>query len=253
TSVHSGLTNYILLRWCGAHTTAAPPYPSPYASICMWLGLLSFLHASQLDLHCGLESTCIMNAYLQRADDFIQQQIYKYEQKLQGRDYAQMNGSQPQGQSGRRAQTFNTIPAQGPPAPKGWSQEFDHRSQRWYYREYSTGRSQWEPPSMLQHRRGHSQTFSEHHRPQEYSSRDQEMAERMQAEEYSRGRSSTQSSKPQSGHLSVPQPPPQQQRPTSASPHPSVSGQLPPGSYYDTRTGRVVTNMFPPDHPMNAH
>lgn len=192
-----------------------------------------------------------MNAYLQRADDFIQQQIYKYEQKLQGRDYAQMNGSHPQYHNGQRAQTFNSIPAQGPPAPKGWSQEFDHQSQRWYYREHATGRSQWAPPSMLQHRRGHSQTFSEHHRPHAYQNRDQEMAQRLQAEEYGRGRSSTQSSRPGSGgQLGVPPP---QQRPTSTSPHPSVTGQLPPGSYYDTKTGRVVSNMFPPDHPMNAH
>jgi hypothetical protein len=181
-----------------------------------------------------------MNAYLQRADDFIQQQIYKCEQKLNGRDYAQMNASQtPQYNHGQRAQTFNTMPAQGPPAPKGWSQEFDQQSQRWFYLEHASGRSQWEPPSMFEHRRGHSNTFSEHHPPPGY---------RNSQENYGRGRSSTQSSRPQSGHLGVPQ---QQQRPNSASPHPSVTGQLPPGSYYDTKTGQVVSNMFPPDHPMN--
>lgn len=182
-----------------------------------------------------------MNAYLQRADDFIQQQIYKCEQKLNGRDYAQMNGSQPQYHQGQRAQTFNTMPAQGPPAPKGWSQEFDQHSQRWFYLEHATGRSQWQPPSMFEHRRGHSSTFSEQHRPQGY---------RSSQDDFARGRSSTQSSRPQSGggHLNPPQ---QQQRPNSTSPHPSVTGQLPPGSYYDTKTGQVVSNMFPPDHPMN--
>jgi hypothetical protein len=32
-----------------------------------------------------------MNAYLQRADDFILQQMYRFEQKKQGRDYREMH------------------------------------------------------------------------------------------------------------------------------------------------------------------
>jgi hypothetical protein len=194
-----------------------------------------------------------MNAYLQRADEFIQQQIYKYEQKRQGRDYREMH-SQPRRKQQRpsRAQTFNNTPPQGPPAPQGWSQEFDHQSQRWYYIEEATGRSQWEPPAFSQNRRGHRHTLSDHCQPNINSSRDEEITRRMQKEEEeararSRGRASSHMVRPQSGYLGVPQ-----QRPISTSPHPSPYGRLPPGAHLDMKTGEVVTNMFPPDHPMNA-
>jgi hypothetical protein len=109
-----------------------------------------------------------MNAYLQRADDFIQQQIYKFEHNL--------------------------------------------------------------PHNHIRH--------------------DEDMARHLQGEEDARhrGRASSHVSRPQPGNLGVPV----QQRPLSTSPHPSPQGRLPPGSYLDTKTGQVVTNMFPPDHPMNA-
>jgi hypothetical protein len=195
-----------------------------------------------------------MNAYLQRADEFIQQQIYKYEQKRQGRDYAAMQTSPKRRQQRPlRAQTFNNAPQQGPLVPEGWSQEYDPRSQRWYYVERSTGRSQWEPPSFSPNRRGHRHTFSDHQGPQSNTGGDEEMARRLQEEDRarmrSRGRASSHILQPQSGQLSVPQ----QQRPLSTSPHPSPQGRLPPGAHLDMRTGQVVTNMFPPDHPVNAH
>lgn len=188
-----------------------------------------------------------MNAYLQRADDFIQQQIYKYEQKRQGRDYTEMRSSSHHNQQRpSRGKTFNNSPSQGPPIPEGWLQEYDPRSQRWYYIDQSTGRSQWDPPSFSQSRRGHRHTFSD-------LSKDERLARQLQEEEEARARSRGQTSshiqRPQSGHLGVPQ----QQRPVSVSPHPSPNGRLPPGVHLDTRTGQVVTNMFPPDHPMNAH
>lgn len=190
-----------------------------------------------------------MNAYLQRADEFIQQQIYKYEQKKQGRDYAEMHTSPTHRQHRPpRAQTFNNAPPQGPLAPKGWSQELDRQSQRWYYIEHATGRSQWDPPSFSQNKRGHRHTFSEHHPPQDHMRQDEDMARRLQEEELHRGRASSHIPRPQSGHLGVPSP----QRPLSTSPHPSPLGRLPPGSHLNTKTGEVVTNMFPPDHPMNA-
>jgi hypothetical protein len=194
-----------------------------------------------------------MNAYLQRADDFIQQQIYKYEQKRQGRDYREMhNQSHRKQQRPSRAQTFNNAPPQGPLAPKGWAQEYDHHSQRWYYVERCTGRSQWEPPSFSQNPRGHRNIFSDHNQPEANTSRDEDIARMMHEEEEararSRGRASSHMSRPQSGYLSVPQ-----QRPLSMSPHPSPHGRLPPGAHLDMKTGQVVTNMFPPDHPMNAH
>jgi hypothetical protein len=195
-----------------------------------------------------------MNAYLQRADDFIQQQIYKYEQKRQGRDYAAMqNSPKRQQQRPPRAQTFNNAPQQSPATHEGWCQEYDPRSQRWYYVERSTGRSQWEAPSLTPNRRGHRHTLSDHQRPQTNTGRNEELARRLQEEEEarvrSRGRASSQMLPSQAGQLSVPQ----QQRPLPTSPHPSPNGRLPPGAHLDMRTGQVVTNMFPPDHPMNAH
>jgi hypothetical protein len=151
-----------------------------------------------------------------------------------------------------REQTFHNARPQGPPAPRGWSQEYDPRFQRWYYIERSTGRSQWDPPSFFQNRRGHRHTFSDNQRPRHDTSRDEDMARRVQEEEEARvrnrHRSSSHISHSQSGHLGVPQ----QQRPLSMSPHPSPQGRLPLGAYLDMKTGRVVTNMFPPDHPMNA-
>jgi hypothetical protein len=196
----------------------------------------------------------MMNTYLQRADDFIQQQIYKFEQKKQGRDYTEMQHSpRHQQQYPPRAHTFNNLPPQGSPAPQGWVQEYDAQSQRWYYVEQATGRSQWNPPSFNRNQRGHRHTTSGYDNSHMSTNRDEELARRMQAEEEarskSRGRASSQLPRPHSGHLAVPQ----QQRPLSMSPHPSPHGRLPPGAHLDMKTGQVVTNMFPPDHPMNAH
>jgi hypothetical protein len=192
-----------------------------------------------------------MNAYLQRADDFIQQQIYKYEQKRQGRDYAEVHSARHRHQQHpSRAQTFNSAPQQGPAAPEGWSQEFDQRSQRWYYIEQETGRSQWEPPAFSQDRRGHRSTFSEHQYSQTRASKDFQMAQHWQAEEKARAQSRDPNMlRSYTGNLGVPQ----QQRPVSTSPHPSPHGRLPPGAHLNMKTGQVVMNMFPPDHPINAH
>ena len=33
--------------------------------------------------------------------------------------------------------------------PPGWVQQWDQNSQRWYYVEQATGRTQWDPPSNL--------------------------------------------------------------------------------------------------------
>lgn len=51
---------------------------------------------------------------------------------------------------------FGSPQPQGPPAsygapppmPPGWVSQWDQSSQRWYYIEHATGRSQWEPPSF---------------------------------------------------------------------------------------------------------
>ncbi|KAF1914207.1 hypothetical protein BDU57DRAFT_549431 [Ampelomyces quisqualis] len=36
-----------------------------------------------------------------------------------------------------------------PPMPPGWVQQWDQNSQRWYYVEQATGRTQWDPPAHL--------------------------------------------------------------------------------------------------------
>jgi hypothetical protein len=36
-----------------------------------------------------------------------------------------------------------------PPMPPGWVQQWDQNSQRWYYLEQATGRTQWDPPLNL--------------------------------------------------------------------------------------------------------
>ena len=33
--------------------------------------------------------------------------------------------------------------------PPGWTQQWDQNSQRWFYIEQATGRTQWDPPSHL--------------------------------------------------------------------------------------------------------
>jgi hypothetical protein len=36
-----------------------------------------------------------------------------------------------------------------PPMPPGWTQQWDQNSQRWFYIEQATGRTQWDPPAHL--------------------------------------------------------------------------------------------------------
>ncbi|KAL6705940.1 hypothetical protein ACN47E_006219 [Coniothyrium glycines] len=36
-----------------------------------------------------------------------------------------------------------------PPMPPGWTQQWDQNSQRWFYVEQATGRTQWDPPAHL--------------------------------------------------------------------------------------------------------
>ncbi|KAL5116645.1 hypothetical protein ACEQ8H_005394 [Pleosporales sp. CAS-2024a] len=112
-----------------------------------------------------------MNAYLQRADDFIQQQIYKYEQKLQGRRHYHYTAISDR--------MMMMPPRQGPPAPKGWSQEFDPQCRRWYYLEQRTGRAQWDPPSFFHTRRPSAPPRA----PPPNTSRDPDMARCLQEEE----------------------------------------------------------------------
>lgn len=69
----------------------------------------------------------------------------------------------PQHQYGALTQNYNSGPPQhqygapppplshppgSPPCPPGWSPTWDQNSQRWYFTEHATGRTQWDPPNM---------------------------------------------------------------------------------------------------------
>ncbi|EME88789.1 uncharacterized protein MYCFIDRAFT_87575 [Pseudocercospora fijiensis CIRAD86] len=41
----------------------------------------------------------------------------------------------------------HSAPPGQPPLPPGWMAQFDQNSQKWYYVEQATGRTQWEPPA----------------------------------------------------------------------------------------------------------
>jgi hypothetical protein len=92
-----------------------------------------------------------MNAYLQRADHYIQQQMYKYEQKRLGRDYHEM-----QGYNRTPRLTRSSTHLSPRELPAGWSQVLDPKSRHWYCIERSPGRSQWEPPSKNERRNRHA-------------------------------------------------------------------------------------------------
>lgn len=118
------------------------------------------------------------------------------------------------------------IPSQHPPSPPqnyiqpphsppmGWSQCWDHGSQRHYYIEQATGRSQWEPPAHQFHqplpRPTSSQTFS--------------------------GEQMRQDPRPHSNSNAS-------QRTDSPLPR---AMSIPPGYSFDTRTGQLVNTMLPP-------
>ncbi|EDU45139.1 WW/Rsp5/WWP [Pyrenophora tritici-repentis] len=192
------------------------------------------------------------DAYIQRADDYITKQIHKYEQQKRGRrSPPRANGYQqmpPQGPHHRQQSSQGGYPGspapQGgqyaqPPAtpmvPHGWSQEFDPRSQKWYYVDRSTGRSQWNPPSHAPPRASTFQPDATMPSPHHLYTREDE----------NRARSNSHPQRPTSSpgehgqHLNPPQ------HGGHGSGRLSPSMQLPPGSHLDLSTGRVVSGMFP--------
>ena len=196
------------------------------------------------------------DAYIQRADDYITKQIHKYEQQKRGRGspprangYRQMplqppqHGRQPSqgGYPGSPAPQDGQYPQ--PPAnpmlPHGWSQEFDPSSQRWYYVDRTTGRSQWNPPPHAPPRAATFQSDATMLSPhQSYTREDENRTTR-------HTRSNSQPQRPMSNpdghgqHLN----PRQHVAGRAGSLSPSM--QLPPGSHLDLSTGRVVNSMFP--------
>lgn len=183
---------------------------------------------------------------LMRADNFIQEQMYKFDQKRRKPDsYSPMGNGPPQQPYGNYAspppqnfshpppQGSHQGPPQGPPAPQGWVQEFDQRNGRWYYVERATGRAQWEPPQAQQFSQNRAGTFP----AQQYHQQDH----------HGRNRTHSQPPPPQHHGQNLSPGGPGPNRPTqSISPHPAPAGRLPPGASYDMKTGQVVTSMFPP-------
>jgi hypothetical protein len=200
------------------------------------------------------------NAYVQQADDFITKQIHKFEQQKRGNrsppralGYTPMpvpemsygppppHGGYPgQGYPGQGyhspapSQYGAHPPPQGPDAPQGWAQEWDPQNQRWYYIERATGRSQWEPPAYPPR----AQTFQDRSVPynndQQWRARSGSQPQRPISSNGRPMSSGSQWSNSNGGN---------------ASPHPNLQQQkLPPGSYYDMKTGKVVSSMFPEGH-----
>ncbi|KAI4632289.1 uncharacterized protein J4E87_001761 [Alternaria ethzedia] len=191
--------------------------------------------------------------YIQRADNYITKQIHKFEQQRRGtRSPPRANGYHPMpvlhGQQQGRPQSQGGYPGspapQGgaPSVPQGWIQEYDTRSQRWYYIEKATGRSQWEPPSFAPPRAATFQPGVRMPSPYERFTQEDEQSQRW------RERSSSQPQRPGSGVSGHGQflDPRQNEGSGGGSTSPGgMHNQLPPGSHYDMKTGKVVSSMFP--------
>ena len=185
------------------------------------------------------------DAYLQRADDYITKQIQKFEQQKRGNrsppranGYHQMSQSRQHGcmssQGGYPGSPAPTHDRHHPPPgsmlPAGWIQNYDSYSQRWYYVDTTTGRSQWYPPSSDPQRAATFQPDTRMPNPYDQSNL--------------RMRSNSQPQRPEMNEgggqfLDL-------RQNGNAGPSPRVTSmQLSPGAHYDTKTGKVVHSMFP--------
>lgn len=131
------------------------------------------------------------------------------------------------------------IPPQHPPPqqnygqppyspPAGWSQHWDQGSQRYYYIERATGRSQWEPPAHQSHQP--PRPTSSHHQ-QRYSG--DQMRGNNSGEYLGQG-----PLRPHSNSNAS-------QMSRNGSPMPRAMS-IPPGYSLDTKTGQLVSTMLPP-------
>ncbi|CAO2650218.1 Nn.00g015100.m01.CDS01 [Neocucurbitaria sp. VM-36] len=199
------------------------------------------------------------DAVLLRADNYIQKQMHKLEQKrarqdaTAGRGYGQIPSSREQRYGGPVPPPCDRREAQGPLASSAWTQEFDPQSRRWYYIEQATGRSQREPPSFSQ--QPPRQMLSHSQRAETLG--DEQLARRLQEEEDScarrldRPNSQLLDPTNRSEYLDVGRVHARKSG-ISVSPHASPHGRLPPGTHLDMRTGQIVTNMYPPNYPANT-
>ena len=130
------------------------------------------------------------------------------------------------------------IPPQYPPPqqnygqlpyspPVGWLQYWDHGSQRYYYIEQSTGRSQWEPPANRYHQP-----------PRPTSSSHQQGYSGEQMRGNGSGKHNRQPLRPHRNSNAS-----QLSRTGSSMPG---AMSIPPGYSLDTKTGQLVSTMHPP-------
>ncbi|KAF1940990.1 hypothetical protein EJ02DRAFT_211915 [Clathrospora elynae] len=191
------------------------------------------------------------DAYIQRADQYITKKIHKFEQQKRGnRSPPRANGySQMPSQSSHSSHSVHdylqgpsschTPPLQlyghapPPPLPKGWAQEYDSQSQRWYYVERVTGRAEWILPTHTPppHR---AFTFQQPQSPLQHH-------EENRAKRRARAISQPQRPSSSSSGQFLDARRNEGRHGASTSPH----QRLPPGAHLDMRTGQVVTDMFP--------
>ncbi len=135
-----------------------------------------------------------------------------------------------------QAQTPAAFPSQQPPPlqnygqppyspPSGWSQHWDHGSQRYYYIEQATGRSQWEPPAH------------QFHQPPRPTS-----SQQRPSGDHARGNGSGEYNRQ---HLRPHSNSNASQTSRNGSPLPR-SMSIPPGYSLDMKTGQLVSTMLPP-------
>lgn len=73
-------------------------------------------------------------------------QAPSYGQQPYGQQPQYSGQPQSQQQYGASPSAYSGPPGQ-PPLPPGWIAQYDQSSQRWYFVEQTTGRTQWDPPS----------------------------------------------------------------------------------------------------------
>ncbi|KAF9697787.1 hypothetical protein EKO04_004213 [Ascochyta lentis] len=156
---------------------------------------------------------------------------------MKGKRNEEQNDGMAYGNSYPQYHNSASVPPQHPPPkqnygqppyspPAGWSQHWDHGSQRYYYIEQATGRSQWEPPTNQFHQpprptASHQQRYSgEQMRGRNSGGRNRH---------YLRPHSNSNAS-----HMS-----------RNGRPLPRAMS-IPPGYSLDTKTGQLVSTMLPP-------
>jgi hypothetical protein len=131
---------------------------------------------------------------------------------------------------------------QSPPPPgrlasEGWTQEYDVRSQRWYYVERSTGRAQWHPPNYASPRVATFQSDVRMPNSHDEWTRRERVTNEPQRPGSSagggwnggRGGGSTDGTRIGRTY----------------NPGQGLHTQLPPGAHLDLKTGKMVSSMFP--------